>query len=67
MLYVVVTGCMFRFHAGWEECVCHDSDVMLMKFLTGVQLDRVYIRIVILWHKLSPVGVTQSDVISPLC
>ena len=46
MLYVVVTGCMFRFLAGWEECVCHDSGVMPMKFRAGVQLDRVYVRVV---------------------
>ena len=41
VLYVVVTGCMFKLRAGLEEYVYHDSDVMPMNFFVDVQLDRV--------------------------
>ena len=60
MLYVVVTGCMFRLGAGLEECVCYDFDVLPKIFFAGSQLDGVYVRIVYFLHKLSSVGVNQS-------
>ena len=46
VLYVVMTGCIFRLRARLEECVCHDSDVMSINFFTSVRLDRMFVRVV---------------------